>query len=741
MHSFWSRVLATLRRSRAERDLEAELQFHLAMQEEENLGRGMSAEEARYEARRSFGGVERTKEDYRDRRGFRLLDNARQDLRFGLRMLRRNPGFTLTAVLTLALGIGATTAVFSIVHAVVLRPLPFPESARLMAVLSAYPGAREAFSSAQGVYLDWRERATSFESLAGARITEMILSGGEQARHVRVIAASYDLPALLGTRPLLGRSFRPEEDWEGQGAVALLDAGFWRNEFGGSNNILGRTLVLDGRAYTVAGILPEQIRSTPFGTAEVWVPLCAKRAMRAGGDVIAVGRLRPGVARQSAQVEMDAIMRQIGREHLQDSQTRVIVKPLQDWIVGDARRNLLVLLGAAGFVLLIACANIATLTLVRATLRNKEMATRAALGAARGRLVAQILIENVTLALIGGALGVALAFGLLQALPAIRAFPIPRIEEVVMDRTALLVAAAASMASGILSGLAASPLRRAGGMRLRNALVAAQLALAVVLMSGAALMSNTLVRLLRIDLGFERERVVTVAMELPQQKYDARRAVEFGRRLAADVRRIPGILRASVTDFPPLQPVLFPYEVRAEGSRRERTVEALARNVDPGYFAALGIPLLAGRDFVLEDDIRRPVPVLINRTLANALFGQEAPVGKVMLAAYYRDRPRLEVVGVVGDSHQLSLTGQPGLQLYLPLVYGPPRYVVARTAPGAGDLAVPIRSAARALDRDVPAPEIGTLDDAHSREIARPRFYLGLLASFASVGLVLAVVG
>ena len=758
MRSLWTRLKATLWKPSFDRELDAELQFHLDMQVEENLQKGMAPDEARAQARRGFGGVEQVKEAYRHQRGFPSLDSIIQDIRFSLRMLRRSPGFTVVAVMTMALGIGANTAVFSVVDAVIMRPLRFPDPQRLMVILSAPKGGSKGFSSAEGVFVDWKERATTFETIAGARATQMIMTGAEQARHVSVAATSYDFFRLIGASPVMGRSFTPGEDQVGQAPVALLDAGFWRREFGGDPSILGRTIVLDERTFTIIGIMPAELRFAYFGPRDVWIPLAANRNFRAGGDVVAIGRLRSGITRDAAQTDMDAVMTQIRHEQKQDSQTYAIVKPLHEWIVGDVRRTFIVLLGSVSLVLLICCANIANLLLVRNTSREKEMAIRAALGAGRGRLVRQTLMESLTLSVMGGCVGAGFAVVLVRAVPAIRSFYIPRLEEIVVDQGILFTAMAVAIVSGILFGLApafqagrrdlgvalhqgdATPAGRVVGLRLRQVLVIAQLALAVVLLCGAGLMTGTLFRLLNIDLGFKRGEVLTVSFSLSDKKYDASRSVEFARRLAQEVGGMPGVAQASATDFIPLEPVLFPYELRAEYAPQDRTCEAMARDVDRSYLAAMGIPLLAGRDFEPADDSRTPIPILVNRVTASLLFGQADPIGKGILTNYPK-RPRFEVVGVVGDVHQIGLTTEPGPQIYLPLVYGTPGYVVARTGQNAEALTAAIRSAVHAMDREVPAPEITTMNDWFSGQVAKPRFYLMLLGAFAGTGLLLAAIG
>ncbi len=678
-----------------------------------------------------------------------------QDLRFAVRILVKNPAFTLVVVLTLALSIGANTAVFSIVNAVVLRPLPFPNSDRLMAILSTAAGVKEPFQSAPGVFVDWRERTMSFDRVAGARPTRMIMSSTHQSRFVSIAAISFDFFPLIGVQPVLGRTFTKDEDQPGRGTVVLLDGGFWRREFGGNANVMGQTIILNDKPYNIIGVLPPGIRFAHFGATDVWIPLAANRSFRTGGDVVVVAQLRQGVTRGIAQTEMEVVMRGIQREHIEDSKTGVVVKPLHDWIVGDVRRTFLTLLGAVVFVLLICCANIANLLMARSTARQKEMAIRASLGAGRFRLVRQTLVESVLLAFMGGALGFGLALVLVRAVPRIRAFYIPRVEEIAVDQTVLFVAAIVSLASGILLGLAPAfqiglrnlgvALRtqssgRPGGQRLRNSLVVIQLALALVLLCGAGLMTNSLLRLLNIELGFERHNVITISTSLPSWKYDRNRGTEFRRRLLAEVSRMPGVDVVSASDNVPLQAVLFPYEVRAENGGVTGKCEALARHVAPNYLRVMGIPLLAGRDLETADDTRKPVPVLINKKAAGVLFGADDPIGKHLLTLY-GDREVLEVVGVVGDARQIGLTKEPGPQLYVPLAYGSAGYVVARTVANAGDLAGAIRAAVRAIDPEVPAPEVSTLDTIFAFEMAKSRFYLMLLGMFAAAGVILAAVG
>ncbi len=753
MSEFVRRLRSLLHRRGLDRELEEEMRFHLEMHADENRDIGMDLEEARYAARRRFGNVALLKEVSREAWGWRWLDALGQDVRFALRILRKNSGFTAVAVLTLALGIGANTAVFSVVNAVLLRALPFPDSDRLMVLLSK-SGDKE-FSSAPGVFLDWRDRSTSFEQISGVYPTPKILSGRDQPRKCDVGAASFDFFRLLGVPPILGREFTAAEDQPGRDEVALLDEAFWRREFGGDPGVLGRTITLDGKGYAIVGVLPGGRRLATFAVAEVWVPLAANRQARLGGPVIAMGRLRRGTSRQAAQAEMDAVMRGIGAEHREDSKTGVAVRPLGAWVAGDTRTTFLVLLGAVVFVLLIGCANLATVLMARATVRQPEMAVRAALGAGRLRLMRQMLAESTLLAALGGALGLLLAVWAVKAVPAIRAFHVPRADEVTVDHEMLAFAAVISLLTGILFGLIPAletgraelnlalktrTLAARSSGRLRNALVIAQVALSLVLLSGAGLLLNSFLRLLHVELGFERRNLVTVSLNLPYQKYDQKRKAEVASELMERVRRMPGVREASASDYSPLEAVLFPYELRDTDNPAQDKLTLLARHVAPGYFQAVGIPLHKGRDFAAVDDSRTPVPALLNESAARRLFAGENPVGR-RLTTQYRSRRVLEVVGVVGDARQLGLRQEPGFQLYLPLSYGSPQYVLARVASDPRAIAGAVRAAMREIAPDAPAPGIRTLDEMFDREIAQPRFYLALLGAFAAAGVALAAIG
>jgi putative ABC transport system permease protein len=734
-----------------ESEMDAELRFHLKAYSEDLVRSGVPRAQAERRARIEFGGVACTKEDCRQSLGLRVIDELRQDFRYAARSLRKTPGFTAVAALTLALGIGANTAVFSVVNAVILRPLRFPQSDRLMTVLDS--DGKKGYPPMEHIFYRWRDGAgAAFEKMAGAVAQSLVVTVRGEPREVRAVWASAEIFDLMGARPLMGRLFSAEETQPGHDQVVLLDEGFWRREFGGDPHVIGQSMFFGELQRTIVGILPAGIRFADFGARDVWMPL-VRRPNGEYGGVVVVGRLRPGVAPAGAQAVVNAVMAQSPYRRSGKPPT-AFVKPLREWMVGDVRSTFLTLLGAAAFILLIACANVANLLLARATARQREMALRAALGASRWRLARQTLVESVLLGTMGGAAGIVLAFALVRAVPAIKAIQIPRGEEVAVDGAMLLAAAAVSIASGFLFGLAPALEPWRGGLitrlgagegagvtrssqRLRSALVVAQLALALVLLSGAGLMTNTLLRLVNVDLGFERAHVVVV-----ETKYrGAPQALAHSTRtLAEEIRRMPGVLEAGAANEKPLDWVLNPYPLAREAGGARRICETQARAVDPGYIHALGIPLLAGRDLELADDGRTPTPVLLNKIAAQELFGAENPAGTTVEVTGAR-RGAVQVVGVVGDVRIFGVALEPPPQLYLPLVRAYASTVVVRTAPNAGDLTAAIRAAARRIDATAPPPQIETLDARFSDEIAKPRFYFILLAAFAGIGLVLAGIG
>jgi predicted permease len=683
-----------------------------------------------------------------------------QDLRFGLRILRRSPGFAAAAVLTIALGVGATTALFSGANAVIFRPLQFPESSRVMTVLGASEG--KAYKPLDSLYVEWRDRQKCFDLFAAAVTLRRTLRDTGGAREIPIAEVSADFLPLLGVNPPLGRLFSSHEDESGRDNVALLDSDFWRREFGANRSVLGRSISLDNRQFTIIGVLPPGVHFPTFGRRDVWVPLAARRRPFGGGigGVLVIGRLRRGATREAAQASMDAVTRQIHTDIRSYRAADAAVAPLREWFAGEVRATLLMLAGAAAFLLLIACANLANLLLGRGASRRREMAIRAAVGAGRARLAAQMLTESLLLTAIGGAGGLALAYVAVRVAPSIRAIDIPRLEEIAVDRQFLLIGLAVSLVSGLLFGLAPAlqAWRRdlnisvhrhevgAGGLAgqgFRNALVAAQVALVMVLLSGAGLMTNTLFRLLSVDLGFARSSLFTVepAVYTPQRS-DRAQGARYLRELAQRIRLMPGVESASVINAAPLSDVTGGYILRTRRNGALSQVDALGRDVDPDYLRTAGIPLLAGRDFEPADESRKPVPLILNQNAARVLFGPEDPVGKVVECTDKRIGA-MQIVGIVGDARILGAARPPGPQAFVPLMggWGYASAVVARSAVKSGALAPAIRAAVRELDPGSPPPAVTAVDDVFAEQVAEPRFYMALLDSFAALGLILAATG
>ena len=683
-----------------------------------------------------------------------------QDLRFGLRLLRRSPGFTAAAALTVALGVGAATAMFSVANAVIFRPLPFPESGRIMTVLGASEG--KAYKPLDSLFVEWRDRQQVFDRFAAAIGFRKILRDAVGAHEIPAALVSAEFFPLIGVNPTLGRLFTRQEDEPDRDNVALLDNRFWRREFAANPGVLGQTISLDNRPFTVIGVLPPDVHFPTFGERDLWIPLAAQHRPRGGGigGLLVMGRLRPGVTREAAQSAMDAVTRQIHADIRAYSAPGAAVKPLREWLAGEVRSTLLMLAGAAAFLLLIACANLANLLLARGTGRRREMAIRAAVGAGRARLARQMLTESLLLTAIGGAAGMALAYAAVRVAPAIRAVDIPRLEEIAVDRQFLLIGVAVSLASGILFGVAPAlqtwrgDLNRAlgraevrggslAGQSFRNLLVAAQVALVMVLLSGAGLMTNTLVRLLRVDLGFARSNLFTVepSVYTPQRR-DRELGARYLRELAGRIRGMPGVASASVVNAAPLTLSEGGYPLRYNRGGVVFLVDALGRDIDPGYLRTAGIPLLAGRDFEPADASRKPVPVILNRNAATVLFGPEDPLGKVVMCADRRIGA-MQVVAVVGDARVRGAARPPGPQAFAPLMggWGYASVVVARAAVQPSALAPAIRAAVRELDPGSPPPKIAAVDDVFAEQVAEPRFYMALLDGFALLGLALAATG
>jgi putative ABC transport system permease protein len=769
------RLFGVFHRKQHEREFAEELASHLAFHIEDNVRAGMSPEEARRRALIKLGGVTLTQERYREQRGLPMLETLIQDLRFGLRMLRKNLGFTLIAVLTLGLGIGANTAIFSVVNAVILRALPYPEPERLVRLWESNPGRGwPEFAASAPNFKDWPQLQSVFAQLAAYESTTFNFTGSGEPQRVAALSVTANLFPTLGVLPALGRNFLPEEEQAGGNRAAILSDGLWQRRFGGDPQLIGRQIQLNGESYTVVGVMPPRFQLTQ--DTELWTPLMLdaaaqpRRANRSGHNLSVIGRLKPGVSLAQAQASMDTIARRLEQQYPESNAGwGVRMRTFYDWIVPEQiRRSMLVLLAAVGFVLLIACANVANLLLARAAARQREMAIRAALGASRGRVIRQLLTESLLLAALGGCVGVLLAYWGTDLIRANTALDLPRLNETRLDATVLGFTCLVSLGAGLIFGLAPawqaskialSETLKAGGrsasgsgrQRLRSALVISEIALALMLLVGAGLMVRSFVRLQNVALGFAPENALTMQIALPATRYGEREPrVDFFNQLLERLRAVPGVLDASVVTTAPLygggawaeEVVLEGRDAAPSGTPRSAQVWA----VTPRYFHTMGIPLLAGQDFTEQDRGAywlgaAPLRLIVNETFARRYWPNENPLGKRFPLP--GNNPFGTVIGVVGDVRSQSLESEAPPAFYFS--YGhfgvPAVTVVVRASAAPETMTAAVRAQVYALDRELPVYSIRTMEQLVSNAAGQPRFQTGLLGLFGTVALLLAAIG
>src|SRR6266540_313360 len=776
LNKFRLRLRALFFKSRLEEELDEEVRFHLEREIEENIARGIGPEEARMAALRSFGGVERVKEESRDERGVRFLEEVWQDLRYGGRMLWKNPGFTLVAVITLALGIGANTAIFSVVNGVLLRPLPYYEPERLVMVwadrpiLQAQIGMPD-FPVAVADFVDWRNQNHVFEQMAALRTQRMNLTGGGEPESVIGLRASAGLFTLLGARFTTGRAFLPEEDRAGADRVVVISHGLWRQRYGADPKLIGQKIMLDNEAYTVIGVTAPDFQfprrgevPSYFGvstTVYLYMPIAFTPAQlndRLSSYLGVIARLNPGVSVGPASAEMNAIARRLTEQYPQTNTDKgVRLTLLHQQAVGKARTALLVLLGAVGFVLLIACANVANLLLARAAGRQKEMAIRASLGASRWRIVRQLLTESLLLALSGGAAGLLLAWRGVDLLLAIAPDNLPRAYDIRLDtRVAgftLLGSLLTGIVFGLLPALQASKTnlsetlkeggREATGLlrrRLRGSLIVSELALAFVLLMGAGLLIRSFVSLTEVDPGLDPRRVLTMTIMLPPAKYVGSQAADFFQQTLERVRTLPGVEAAATVNPLPLSGAHASSGFSIEGrpSPTDQTFNAGVRIIIPGFFKTFRVPLVNGR-LLAESDAANATPVVvINESLARNYFANEDPLGKRITL----DATRV-IVGVVGDVKHSALDEEAKPEIYGPMAQSPTPFMslAVRASSDPMQMVAAVRGQVWAVDKDQPVSNIETMERLMAKSVAPRRFNLLLLGVFALVGLALAGVG
>jgi putative ABC transport system permease protein len=755
-----------------EDELQAELQFHIEREIEENIIRGMSPEEARYAAIRSFGGVERVKEESRDVRGIRLLEDLWQDLRYGARMLLKQPGFTLIAVITLALGGGANTAIFSVVNAVLLRPLPFKSPQQLMWIEEEESSNSLTNGFVPGAhFLEWREHSRALESIAGYSAGETTLTGaGEPERLQRGHATAGFFP-MLGAQFALGRNFLASEDRPGGERVAVISYGLWQRRFNSDPGVIGRAITLNDQSHTIVGVLAPDFRF--IQPLDLWSPRALDMAREYGNQMTTyfhvIARLKAGVSHGQAQTELADIMRRYESAKPKDifsfagNRTRVI--PLHQQLVGDTRRPLLILFGAVGLILLIACANVANLTMTRAAARGSEMALRAALGAGRVRLMRQAFTESLLLAAIGGLCGLLLAYGLTKALASLNSAnslgQISNMARISIDSSVLFFTLLVSFMTGVVFGLlpalqSSRPDLNAslkegsrGGFRrgrARQALMIAEVAMTITLLAGAGLLVRSFVNLLSVNPGFRAENVLTARLSLPSSRYEKREdRLRFMREFLPRLAALPGVESVGAINHPPLTRFTFHGFLRVEGR------PIVANNNEPGtpigqvtpdYFRAMGIPLLSGRYFTENDNADSPGVLLLNKALALKLFPGEDPVGK-RVNLFNGNRDYASVIGVVGDVRHSGLDQSVTPEVYVPYLQNASGWVTLtlHTRNDPLSLANAVRQQTLAVDPTLPLYEVMTMEQRLSDSIASRRFNLLLLGAFALTALALAAVG
>ena len=772
------RFRSLAKRKRVETELDKELRYHMQRQTEENIAAGMNAREAREAASRMFGGVTQIEEECRDMRQTQYLENFLQDLRYAVRMLGKSPSFTLVIVLTLALSIGANSAIFSVIDGVLLKPLPYPQADRIARVFyksAEYP----KFPVNPWDFLDFRARNRSFENFAMYTHADVQLSGtGGDPVKLSAFRISSGYFRVLGLRPARGREFDFSEERPGNGNVVILSDRLWRNQFGAAADILGRKLLLDSQPFTVVGVMPPGVdhpgnsyNSVAYGdTVDAWTAFTFEGNPSRGPHYVeGIGRLKPGVTVQQAASDFNGIMTELASQHEGDKGYTIYMVPLFQEIVGPVQKMLLVLLGAVGLVLLLACVNAANLLLARAAGRQKEIAVRAALGAGRGRLARQMLAESLVISLLGGALGALLAIVGVRVLVSFLPQGFPRTDAIQVNGFVFAFTALVAVATGLFFGLIPAvkasrtdPQRglHEGGRgssgsgrqtRLRAVLVVAEVALAFLLLVGAGAMLRSFVNLLRLDPGFQAAQVLTAEVALPGANYKTHDSIAgFYQKLLANLNALPGVHAVGAgTDLPwtGYDENVGGFTIEGKAPPPHEEFHARFHSASPDYFRAVGIPLVRGRFFDLRDTKDAPKALIINDEMARRYWPGEDAVGK---RVSFDDKPKeadwLTVVGVVGDVKDKPENAGAEPAFWLPLaqgwLFGGMRMTIAMRANGdATPLTDGLRSVVRELDPSLAVAHVRVLDRIIEQQLSTPRFALFLIGLFAALALLLAAIG
>jgi putative ABC transport system permease protein len=775
--NLWSRIsswtAAMLRRKRMERDMDEEMRFHLEARSTDLMRNGLAKQEALRRARLEFGGMETTKDQCRDAVGVTFLETLAQDVKHGIRTMVHAPGFTIITVAVLALGIGANTAIFSVVDAVLLRPLDYRDSDQLVTILMNGDNP-----VAVANYIDWRDQSRSFSSMGAADYWSPNLTGTDTPEHIRGLKVTQNLLPMLGIDPILGRLFVEGEDKEGAEHEVILSYGLWQRRFSGDTNVLGKQIVLDGAGYIVVGVMPRGFQFAPFwANAELWVPNAfgSRIHSRNGNSLRIFARLNRDSSLDQAHAEIAGITGRLEQQY-PGTNRDVVVTPLKEKVVGPIETPLLVLLAAVIFVLLITCANVAHMLLARAASRQKEVALRAALGARKGRIVRQFLTESLLLGGLGGVAGLALAVIAVRALIAISPDSIPRVQTVTIDAHAALFLFSATLLTSVAFGLAPAlqassinvnnSLKESsrgntdgdGRSRLRNVLVISEFALALMLLIGAGLMIRTFAALQAVDAGFNPHNVMSMVVSVAGSKEaDPERRGAFYHQLLERVRSLPGVQAAGAINHLPLAGDMWGWPFAIEGRPKPRPGESpngVYRMVTPGYFTAMQLPLIRGRDVSETDTVSAHGVVIINERAAKEYWPGEDPIGQRI--SFENDKAGspvwLTIIAIAKDAKQYDWAAAPSPEIYLAAFQNHAflgdsdshvSYItlVARTVGDPAAVASSMKEAAWSFDRNLTISQVVTMDGVVADANAQPRFEMLLLTIFAAVALVLASVG
>ena len=772
---FGVRLRGLFLKQKLDGELDAELRTHLDMLVEENVRKGLTLEEARYAAHREFGGVEQAKELYRDRRGLPFLETLIEDVRYALRMLRKNPGFTAVAVVTLALGIGASTSVFSLINAVLIRTLPYKEPERLVYLWSPNPRFQlpvEYLTPMTADFFDLQKQNHSFASLALVGAARFNLASEGRADPVGGARVTGDFFRTMGISPVLGRTVDAKDDQPGQEQVAVISDRLWRAQFGAEPDALNKFVLLDARPFQIIGVMPPGF-GFPHATdvmdaakvTDIWIPwamTAEQRSNRNDSAGNAIGRLRQGVCVEQAQSEMSTLMAKIDLLRLaEDRGFGALVQPFVASATGAPRRTLLLLIRAVTLLLLIACSNVASLAMARAAGRIREMGVRTALGAGRSRLIRQLLTESLFLAASGGALGCCVALASIRLLTRVDPGNIPRLRETSLDSRVLFFTLGVSVLTGLLFGLfpaltasrcdPSEVLAHAGTRsvkgtrsRFRQGLIIGQIALTMVLLTGSGLLIRSLVRVDAVEKGFEPHSTLTMNLSLDQRYTQSDRQIPFYRELVGKLIALPGVQAVGAVTNLPLGHGETLSWLTVEGYSFDEKVFFQTRSVTPRYFAAMGIRLLEGRSFLDDDSTGRPLVAIVNRSFAEKYFRGENVLGKRFHFIDGNPQPAWwTIVGVVADVRNRSLEEQPQLQAYLPFwqASASSAALVLRTSTDPASLASGVRKELHTIDPALAVADVRTMDQLVSESTAMRRLQTLLLSIFAGAALLLSLVG